>query len=46
VAQNFQVVEPLNFLAALTPHIRHAGAHVIRYYGRYATARFVLEMFP
>lgn len=36
VARNFQVFEPLDFLAELTQHIPNQGEHLIRYYGRYS----------
>ncbi len=36
VARNFQVFDPLDFLAELTQHIPNQGEHLIRYYGRYA----------
>jgi hypothetical protein len=36
VAHNFQVFEPLDFLAELTQHIPNKGEHLIRYYGYYS----------
>jgi len=36
VARNFQVFEPLDFLAELTQHIPNKGEHLIRYYGHYS----------
>lgn len=36
VARNFQVFEPLDFLAELTQHIPNKGEHLIRYYGQYS----------
>ncbi|MEX1088825.1 MAG: transposase [Phycisphaeraceae bacterium] len=36
VARNFQVLDPLDFLAELTQHIPNQGQHPIRYYGCYA----------
>ena len=36
VARNFQVFEPLDFLAELTQHIPNKGEHLIRYYGCYS----------
>ena len=33
VARNYQVFEPLDFLAELTQHIPNKGEHLIRYYG-------------
>ncbi|MDP7347251.1 MAG: amidohydrolase family protein [Phycisphaeraceae bacterium] len=38
-ASNFQDFEPLDFLAELTQHIPHEGAHLIRYYGYYSNNR-------
>jgi hypothetical protein len=37
VARNFQVFEPLDFLAELTQHIPNKGEHLIRYYGCYSS---------
>ena len=34
--RNFQVFEPLDFLAELTQHIPNKGEHLIRYYGHYS----------
>ncbi len=36
VARNYQIFEPLDFLAELTQHIPSKGEHLIRYYGRYS----------
>jgi hypothetical protein len=36
VARNYQVFEPLDFLAELTQHIPNKGEHLIRYYGHYS----------
>ncbi len=36
VARNYQVFEPLDFLAELTQHIPNKGEHLIRYYGCYS----------
>jgi len=36
VARNFQIFEPLDFLAELTQHIPNQGEHLIRYYGSYS----------
>ena len=35
-ARNYQVFEPLDFLAELTQHIPNKGEHLIRSYGRYS----------
>jgi len=37
VARNFQVFEPLDFLAELTQHIPNESEHLIRYYGCYSS---------
>jgi hypothetical protein len=34
--RNFQVFQPLDFLAELTQHIPNKGEHFIRYYGHYS----------
>jgi hypothetical protein len=34
--RNFQVFDPLDFLAEVTQHIPQAGEHLIRYYGFYS----------
>ena len=34
--RNFQVFDPLDFLAEVTQHIPDAGEHLIRYYGWYS----------
>ena len=36
VSRNFQVFDPLDFLAEVTQHIPNTGEHTIRYYGRYS----------
>ena len=36
VARNFQVFEPLDFLAEITQHIPNKSEHPIRYYGYYS----------
>jgi hypothetical protein len=36
VKRNFQVFEPLDFLAEVTQHIPEPGEHLIRYYGYYS----------
>lgn len=36
VARNFQVFDPLDFLAELTQHIPNTGEHLVRYYGHYS----------
>jgi len=36
VPRNFQILEPLDFLAEFTKHIPPKGAHLIRYYGWYS----------
>jgi Putative transposase len=36
VSRNFQVFDPLDFLAEVTQHIPDPGAHLIRYYGWYS----------
>jgi hypothetical protein len=36
VARNFQVFDPLDFLAELTQHIPNPGEHLHRYYGHYS----------
>jgi hypothetical protein len=35
-ARNYQVFEPLDFLAELTQHIPNKGEHLVRYYGCYS----------
>jgi hypothetical protein len=34
--RNFQVFDPLDFLAEVTQHIPDPGNHLVRYYGRYS----------
>ena len=36
VSRNFQVFDPLDFLAEVTQHIPNKGEHTIRYYGWYS----------
>jgi len=36
VPRNFQILEPLDFLAEFSQHIPPKGAHLIRYYGWYS----------
>jgi hypothetical protein len=36
VSRNFQVFEPLDFIAEITQHIPEPRAHTIRYYGYYS----------
>jgi len=36
VNRNFQVFDPLDFLAEVTQHIPNTGEHTIRYYGWYS----------
>ena len=33
VSRNFQIFDPLDFIAEITQHIPERGAHTIRYYG-------------
>ena len=35
-SRNFQVFDPLDFLAEVTQHIPNPGEPLIRYYGRYS----------
>ena len=37
--RNFQVFEPLDFLAEVTQHIPEQGEHLIRYYGWYSNKK-------
>ena len=37
--RNFQVFDPLDFLAAVTSHILDRGEHLVRYYGWYSSVR-------
>ena len=47
VARNFQVFEPLDFLAELTQHIPNKGEHLVRCYGCYSNkARGVRNTLP
>jgi hypothetical protein len=36
VSRNFQIFDPLDFLAEVTQHIPNTGEHTIRYYGFYS----------
>ena len=36
IKRNFQVFDPLDFLAEITQHIPDKGAHLVRYYGWYS----------
>ena len=36
VNRNFQVFDPLDFLAEVTQHIPNKGEHTVRYYGFYS----------
>jgi len=36
VSRNFQIFDPLDFIAEITQHIPERGAHTIRYYGFYS----------
>ena len=36
VVRNYQVFDPLDFLAELTQHIPNQGEHLVRYYGHYS----------
>ena len=38
-SRNFQVFDPLDFLAEVTQHIPNPGEHLIRYYGWYSNKR-------
>ena len=35
-SRNFQVFDPLDFLAEVTQHIPDPGSHLVRYYGGYS----------
>ncbi len=37
--RNFQIFEPLDFLAEVTQHIPEVGEHLIRYYGWYSNKK-------
>jgi hypothetical protein len=41
--RNFQVFDPLDFLAEVTQHIPDPGEHLIRYYGWYSNKGSVAE---
>jgi hypothetical protein len=34
-SRNFQIFDPLDFLAEVTQHIPDPGSHLVRYYGWY-----------
>ncbi|MCE9553201.1 MAG: transposase [Planctomycetes bacterium] len=36
ISRNFQVFDPLDFIAEVTQHIPNKGEHLIRYYGAYS----------
>jgi len=36
IPRNFEVFEPLDFVAEVTQHIPDKGEHQIRYYGHYS----------
>ena len=38
-ARNFQIFEPLDFLAEVTQHVPEPGEHLIRYYGWYSNKK-------
>jgi hypothetical protein len=38
VARNFQVFDPLDFIAELTQHIPEPNKHLVRYFGGYSSA--------
>jgi hypothetical protein len=35
--RNFEIFDPLDFLAAVTSHIPNRGEHLVRYYGYYSS---------
>ena len=37
--RNFQIFDPLDFLAEVTQHIPEQGEHLIRYYGWYSNKK-------
>ena len=37
--RNFEVFDPLDFIAALTAHIPNRGEHLVRYYGYYSSVQ-------
>jgi len=37
--RNFQIFDPLDFLAEVTQHIPDMGEHLIRYYGWYSNKK-------
>lgn len=39
MSRNFQVFEPLEFLAEVTQHIPNKGQHLIRYFGWYSNKK-------
>jgi len=42
-SDNFEVFDPLDFLAEVTQHIPNKGEHLIRYYGFYLNKRRGLQ---
>ena len=37
--RNFEIFDPLDFLAAVTCHIPNRGEHLVRYYGYYSSVQ-------
>ncbi len=37
--RNFEIFDPLDFLAAVTSHIPNRGEHLVRYYGWYSSVQ-------
>ena len=37
--RNFEIFDPLDFLAAVTSHIPNRGEHLVRYYGYYSSVQ-------
>ena len=37
--RNFEIFDPLDFLAAMTSHIPNRGEHLVRYYGWYSSVQ-------
>jgi len=37
--RNFQIFDPLDFLAEVTQHIPNKGEHQVRYYGMYSNKK-------
>ena len=44
IPRNFEVFEPLDFLAEVTQHIPNKGEHQIRYYGWYSNKKRGLQI--